>query len=684
MKLRNMMTLMAAAAMAACSTNKAEDGELSSGIDLNNLDTTYQVGSDFYMYATGGWQKANPLTAEYSRYGAFDVLGENNVKQLQTLIDSVAALKDLKEGSIEQKIADLYNSAMDSVALNASAMQDLHGFLACDGYGSEGVAANWLAEVWPRMQRQGVSGLFGVYIGADEKDSQNNIVNIYQGGLTLGQKDYYVENDPATAAIREAYKEFIVKLSQHDGFSEADAQKIMNDVMRIETRIAKVSKSQTELRDVEANYNKLSYEELKSQFAGIDWDAYFAVFGIKAGEVKNVLLGQPAPIHEVEKILKEETPEALQNVYLWHAMNMTSSYIDDEARALNFGFYGTTMTGKTEDKPRWKRAVASVESGLGEALGQLYVARFFPPAAKERMEKLVKNLQVALGERIAVQDWMTDETKKVAKDKLDAFYVKVGYPNKWKDYSSLKIGKSYLNNMLAINEWGVKDMIETKLNKPVDRDEWGMTPQTVNAYYNPTTNEICFPAGILQPPFFDMQADDAFNYGAIGVVIGHEMTHGFDDQGSLFDKDGNMRQWWKPEDTERFNQRIQVMREYHDSIRVLPDLFANGSLTLGENMADHGGLMVAFQAFKNATKESPLDTIDGFSPEQRFFLAYANVWGQNIREEEIRRRVKSDPHQLGMWRVNGQLPHIDAWYEAFHITETDPMYIPKEKRVTIW
>ena len=658
------------------------DKTLSSGIDLANLDTTFLPGTDFYEFATHGWQVANPLTAEYSRYGSFDVLQENNNKQLRELIDSVAAQKN-EPGSVAQKIADLYNSAMDSVNLNEHWWGAFEEFMLCDGYqNSPEITQNWLRDVWPRMQRQGVPGLFGMYIGADEKDSKNNLVSIYQGGLTMGQKDYYLDTDPETTKIREAYAKYIADLSQHLGFSEKDAKRISQDVMRIETRLAKASKSMTELRDPEGNYNKLTYDELKKQFAGIDWDGFFGNLGAEG--VKEVCLGQPVAIHEVEKVLKEETPEALQNVYLWHAMNMASSYIDDESRALNFGFWGTTMSGKQEDRPRWKRAVSAVESGLGEALGQLYVERFFPPAAKERMEKLVKNLQVALGERIAVQDWMSDETKKVAQEKLDAFYVKVGYPNKWKDYSSLEIGDSYLRNILACNEWEIKEMIRTKLNQPVDHDEWFMTPQTVNAYYNPTTNEICFPAGILQPPFFDMQADDAFNYGAIGVVIGHEMTHGFDDQGAKYDKEGNLRQWWSDEDTQRFTERIQVMREFHDSIEVLPGLHANGSLTLGENMADHGGLMVAFQAFKNATKDAPLGDIDGFTPEQRFFLAYANVWGQNIRDEEIRKRVKSDPHELGKWRVNGQLPHIDAWYEAFGITEEDPMFVPKEKRVTIW
>ena len=676
----HLITAFVLTAMAAACTPGGK--QLASGIDLANLDSTYQPGTDFYMYATGGWQKAHPLTAEYSRFGSFDVLQENNNERLRSLIDSVAAGQNAK-GSIEQKIADLYNSAMDSVNLNEHYWGALEEFLLCDGYQCEpGITANWLKDVWPRMQRQGVPGLFGMYIGADEKDSKNNLVSIYQGGLTLGQKDYYVDKDPRSEEIRKAYQQYIADLCQHQGFAEADAKRICQDVLRIETRLAEASKSRTELRDPEANYNKISYDELKEQFPGIDWDAYFGNFGMEG--VKEVCMGQPVAIHEVEKVLKEETPEALQNIYLWHALDMVASYIDDESRALSFGFYGKVMSGKEEDRPRWKRAVAAVEGGLGEAIGQLYVAKYFPPEAKARMEKLIANLQTALGERIDVQEWMSDATKKVAREKLDAFYVKVGYPDKWKDYSDLEIGDSYLRNMLAVGEWEIKDMVKTKFNKPVDRDEWYMTPQTVNAYYNPTTNEICFPAGILQPPFFDMQADDAFNYGAIGVVIGHEMTHGFDDQGSKYDKTGNLVTWWSEEDTKQFEERIQVMRAFHDSIEVLPGLHANGSLTLGENMADHGGLMVAYQAFKNATKDAPLTDIDGFTPEQRFFLAYANVWGQNIRDEEIQKRVKSDPHQLGMWRVNGQMPHIDAWYEAFGITEADPMFVPKADRVTIW
>ena len=508
MKIKIMLHAMTfAAVLASCQTNG--ESRQKSGIDLANLDSTYLPGTDFYMFATGGWQKAHPLTDEYSRYGSFDGLQENNNKQLRELIEGVAAQQNEK-GSVAQKIADLYNSAMDSVALNEHGLDEMAAFLACDGYQTSAQnTQDWLKQVWPKMMRQGVDGLMGFFIGADEKESKNNILSIVQGGLALGQKDYYLDQDHETAKIREAYVAYIRQLASHVGFGETDAARISDDVMRIETRLAKASKSMTELRDPEANYHKMSYDQLKKDIAGIDWDAYLHIFGISG--LKDVIVGQPEAIHEVEKILAEETPEALQNVYLWHAIDMAAGYVDDESRNLSFAFWGTALSGKTQDRPRWKRAVSSVEGCLGEALGQLYVAKYFPPAAKERMEKLVANLQQALGERIDAQDWMSDETKKVAHEILDAFYVKVGYPDKWTDYSTLQIGNSYLQNILSCKEWAIQDMIAKHLNKPVDKDEWYMTPQTVNAYYNPTTNEICFPAGILQPPFFDMEADDAFN-----------------------------------------------------------------------------------------------------------------------------------------------------------------------------
>ncbi|MBR4845305.1 MAG: M13 family metallopeptidase, partial [Bacteroidaceae bacterium] len=450
-----------------------------------------------------------------------------------------------------------------------------------------------------------------------------------------------------------------------------------------ETRLAKKFKSATEMRDPEANYKKMTFEEVKTLCPDIQWEKFFSLMGIT--DLKYLDFGHYEQLQEINNVLATMPVDQLKSLLEWKTISSASNYLSDEVRDAQFEFFGKVISGRKEQQPRWKRAIGVVNGSLGEAVGEMYVKKYFPAEAKERMINLVKNLQVALGERIMAQDWMSDSTKAAAIEKLNTFYVKVGYPDKWKDYSSLVIANdSYLANVRRINEWEMRDMVARNYNKPVDRDEWFITPQTVNAYYNPTTNEICFPAAILQPPFFDMQADDAFNYGGIGVVIGHEMTHGFDDSGRCYDKDGNLRDWWTKEDAERFTARAQVMDDFFANIEILPGLMANGKLTLGENLADHGGLMVAYQALKNATANTPLENKDGFTPEQRFFLAYANLWAGNIREAEMHRRTKSDPHSLGEWRVNGALPHIDAWYEAFHITEQDSMFVPKAERVIIW
>ena len=456
------------------------------------------------------------------------------------------------------------------------------------------------------------------------------------------------------------------------GYDEATAQKAVKAVMNIETRLAKAARSQVELRDPHANYNKMDRATLKKNFPTFDWDTYFTVSGLK--DLEEVNVGQPAAMKEVADVINTVSLDD-QKLYLqWGLIDAAASYLSDDFEAQNFDFYSRTMSGKKEMQPRWKRSVSTVDGVLGEVVGQMYVEKYFPAAAKERMVTLVKNLQTSLGERIKGLEWMSEPTKEKALEKLATFHVKIGYPDKWKDYSALEIkDDSYWANIERANEWDYNEMI-AKAGKPVDKDEWLMTPQTVNAYYNPTTNEICFPAAILQPPFFDMNADDAMNYGAIGVVIGHEMTHGFDDQGRQYDKDGNLKDWWTEEDAKKFEERAQVMVNFFNSIEVAPGVHANGSLTLGENIADHGGLQVSFQAFKNATEAAPLEIVDGFTPEQRFFLAYANVWAGNIRPEEILRLTKLDPHSLGKWRVDGALPHIQNWYEAFKITEQDSMF----------
>ena len=668
---------LAFAMLTSCAGQK--EAKSTSGIDLANMDTTVSAGTDFFRYACGGWNDAHPLTAEYSRYGTFDELFENSQKQLREQIEGLAAQKNNQAGSAAQKIGDLYNMAMDSVTLNKQGAEPVKAML------DKIAGMKDKSEIVPMMTEMahiGIGTYFHSYVYADPKNSSLNIFQMGQGGINLGEKEYYLDTDSITQNIREQYKLYIGKLFQLAGFSEADAQQKVADVMEIETAIAKVSRSATELRDPEANYHKMSFDELKKTIAGIDWDAYMKGLGIQAPAELNV--EQVEPIQEVARLMNT-LPLSKHVSYLeYNLLDAAASCLSDDFVAARFDFYGKVLSGRQVNQPRWKRAVNSVNGMLGELVGEMYVEKYFPAAAKERMVKLVKNLQTALGERIDAQEWMSDSTKIRAHEKLATFHVKVGYPDKWKDYSKLEIkNDSYWANVCRASEWGFNDMY-SRIGKPVDKDEWLMTPQTVNAYYNPSTNEICFPAAILQPPFFNMEADDAANYGAIGVVIGHEMTHGFDDQGRQFDKDGNLTDWWAPGDADRFKERAQVMVDFFNKIEVLPGLQANGELTLGENLADHGGLNVAYLAFQNATKDAPLGVVDGFTPEQRFFLAYATLWAGNIRDEQIRVYTKSDPHSLGKWRVNGALPHIQAWYDAFHITPSDPLYVAPENRVNVW
>ena len=663
--------------MGACNSGKQTVTQ-TMGIDLANLDTTNLPGTDFYRYACGGWIKNNPLTDEYSQYGSFTVLAENNRKQIQGLIEELAGGQH-QAGSVAQKVGDLYKSAMDSVKLNQEGVKPIEAELKeIAGLKDKKQLYPLLAE----MYKKGIASYLALYVGADEMNSNMNAVQIGQYGLSMGDRDYYLLTDESTTKIREAFKAHVEKMYQLSGFDAATAKKGMEVVMDVETRLAKAFRSRVELRDPHANYNKMSMEDIKKNYPTFDWDSYLN--GLDLKDVKEIIVGQPASLEASVKIL-DTLPLADQALYLqWKLIDAAASFLSDDLREQNFDFYSRTMSGAQEMQPRWKTAVSVVSSTLGEAVGQMYVEKYFPAAAKERMIALVKNLQDALGERIKALEWMGDSTKTKALEKLATFHVKIGYPDKWKDYTSLEIkDDSYWANIERASRWGHAEMV-AKAGKPVDKDEWLMTPQTVNAYYNPTTNEICFPAAILQPPFFDMNADDAFNYGAIGVVIGHEMTHGFDDQGRQYDKDGNLKDWWTEEDAKKFDERAQVMVAFFDSIEVAPGVHANGKMTLGENIADHGGLQVSFQAFKKATAQAPLEVKDGFTPEQRFFLAYAGVWANNIRPEAVLQMTKIDVHSLGEWRVNGALPHIGAWYDAFGITDKDPMYVPVEKRVSIW
>ena len=642
MKMKSIIPMVAFASISF----SAMAQELKSGIDLTNLDNSVRPQDDFFQYACGGWMKKNPLPAAYSRYGSFDVLGEENNKRINGILKELLE-KTYAKGSVEQKLSDLYKLAMDEKRRDADGVKPLAGVL---GRLEKAKSVKELFNIQLSLIPYGDNEFFGVYIGADEKNAQQNIINITQGGITLGQKEYYLDTDSATTAIRDAYKKHIVRMFKMFGFKENVAEAKMKNVMKIETELAKVSKSNTELRDPEANYHKMTLKAFNEKYPHLQLNKQLLASGIAIEKAKELVVGQPEFLTGADKVVAGITTAEYRDYMEWGQIMSAAGYLSDDVVQANFDFFGKTMSGRKENHPLWKRATSQVESQMGQALGKIYVEKYFPASSKERMKTLVANLQKALAKRIEAQDWMSQETKQNALNKLSSFYVKIGYPDKWIDMTELNIDptKSYYENIEECRRFWNKWTIDNKVGKPVDKDEWQMYPQTVNAYYNPTTNEICFPAGILQKPFFDPEADDAFNYGAIGVVIGHEMTHGFDDQGRHYDKDGNMKDWWTAADAENFNKRADLYANFFSAIKVLPDLNANGRFTLGENLADHGGLQVAFEAYKEATKDTPLKTIDGLSPDQRFFIAYAEVWAANITEAEIRQRTKSDPHALGM------------------------------------
>lgn len=657
-------------------------GQNKSGLVMSNLDKTVKPADDFYQFATGGWQKNNPLPAAYSRYGSFDQLQENNSKRINTILSDLEK-KKYATGTIEQKLSDFYKLALNVERRNTEGTAPVAALL--NEIESASTVAQ-LRELQLKYAAQGYGVQYASYFGADSKNVSMNIMHISQSGLTLEQKDYYLNNDAATVAIREAFRKHIARMFGLYGFDDAQAQKKSDAVFRQETILALISKSETELRDPEANYNKMTMKAFAEHYPNIPLEQMCVAEGVNKDYIQTLIVGQPEFMKGLDKIVALQTADEIKALMEWDIIMSSASYLSDEIREANFDFFGKTMSGRKEDYPLWKRATAQVEAQMGEALGKIYTQRYFPESSKKMMEKLVANLQIALGQRIDAQKWMGSETKANAHRKLDKFYVKIGYPNKWTDFSALTIdpSKSYYDNVMACRAFAHDKHIAEKADKPVDRDEWFMNPQTVNAYYNPTTNEICFPAGILQYPFFDPKADEAFNYGAIGVVIGHEMTHGFDDKGRLYDADGMLKDWWTAKDAEGFKERADMYANFFNHIKVLPDLNANGEFTLGENLADHGGLQLAFTAYKNATAEKPLKQKDGFTADQRFFIAYAGVWGQNITEKEIRNRVKRDPHSLGEWRVNGALPHVDAWYEAFGVKEGDKLFIPKANRLDLW
>ena len=680
MRKRKMFPFLAAGivALASCNTPQKEVVKIAA-INPANMDTTVAAGTDFYEYACGGWIKNNPLKPEYARFGTFDQLLENNQEQLRVLIEELSATPH-EAGSVAGKIGALYAMGLDSTKLNADGVAPIKEELAAiNALATKSDVSKMVAT----LHKEGMAPFFALFVDADEKNSAMNIVQLYQAGIGMGDRDYYLLEDEGSAKMRDAYRAYINKLFTLAGSSPEQADAAVDAVMKIEKAIAEISYGREDLRDSQKNYNKLAYEDFKQIESPLDWDVYFESMGL-AG-LKELDAKQINFYKDMNKALQNTTVDEQKYYLAFNLLSAAAPYLSDDFVDADFEFYGKVMSGKQEQQPRWKRSLNTVNGALGEAVGEMYVEKYFPASSKEKMLTLVGNLQTALSERINGLEWMSDTTKAKAQEKLAAFTVKIGYPDKWRDYSGLEIkDDSYWANVLRSNIFDMAYQL-ADVDKPVDKSRWHMNPQTVNAYYNPTTNEICFPAAILQPPFFNPDADDAVNYGAIGVVIGHEMTHGLDDQGRNYDKDGNLIDWWTAEDAVRFKERADKLVDQYDQIIVIDTLHANGRFTLGENIADHGGLLVAHQAYLNSLKgkETPAP-IDGFTNEQRFFLGYATLWGQNIRPEEIRRRTKIDPHSLGKWRVNAALRNIAPFYAAFDIKEGDPMFMAPADRVVIW
>ena len=679
MKKITMVAALAVAALAADAQAPAAAQGAVHGVNKADMDMSVRPGDDFYQYAGGGWLKANPMKPEYSSYGVFNDLAETNRKQIRELFENLSKEKHAF-GSVGQKVADLYNMAMDSVRLNKEGAAPLQKDLdKVKAFSKKGDFTAFIADQHLYMGNP----FFGIGVDTDLKNSDLNVMWLSAGTSGLPDRDYYLNTDADSKKKQEAYRAYLSKIFQLSGYKKKEAEKAAKVIYNIEYQFAEAKMSRAEARDYNKLYNIYTIDMLQKDYPAIQWAKYFELMGVK--DVKQVILTEPKVMAVAQKLMSTLSEQDIKYYVAGLIIKSSTSVLSDDFVNANFDFYGRMLNGQKEQKARWKRALGFPNSLLGEAVGELYVSKYFAGESKAKMLKLIDNLRKALATRIANLTWMNDTTKINALVKLNSFTVKVGYPDKWRDYSKLTIdpAKSLYDNVAAATYVETLRNLE-KFGKPVDKSEWGMTPQTVNAYYNPTTNEICFPAAILQAPFFDVNADDATNYGAIGVVIGHEMTHGFDDQGRNFNADGNMVDWWTAGDSQRFTAAAEKLAAQFDQITVVGDLKANGHLTLGENIADQGGLRISYDAFKTTQQFQEGKEIDGFTPAQRFYLSYGRIWAEHMTEEAIYQQTKSDPHSIGRNRVNATLRNIDTWYDAFGVKEGDKMWLAPAERAIVW
>ncbi|MEE9347821.1 MAG: M13 family metallopeptidase [Robiginitomaculum sp.] len=645
------------------------------GIDIEAMDTSVKPGDDFFKYVNGGWLERTEIPADKSNYGSFSVLGDNAQARVRTIIEDVSKLKS-KAGSSEQKIGDLYAAFMDVDAINAAGMAPIADDLAMiAGLDSHDAIAAAMGD-----PAQSLTAPFGGYVYIDRMDPTKHITYFGQGGLGMPDRDYYLNDDEKTLAMRAAYKTLVTAMLDAAGRKDASAG--ADRVMAFEKQLAEVQWSRTKRRNRDITYNKMSIEEFKAYAPGVNWGAMMKTAGL--GAITEIVLTADEPVQKSAAIFAKTDVQTLQDYMTFHYVSDMAAYLPETVDAANFAFYGKAFRGTEEQRPRWKRGVGQVSGVLGEAIGEVYVKRHFPESSKAQMSALVENLRSSFKTGIDNLEWMGPETKVEAQAKLAAFNPKIGYPDKWTDYSTLSVDrKDLIGTVKSAGVWQWEDMV-SDLGKPIDRDEWGMTPQTVNAYYNPSLNEIVFPAAILDAPFFDPNADMAVNYGGIGAVIGHEMGHGFDDQGRKTDGTGEQRDWWTEADAAAFKKRTDALVAQYNAFEPLPGVHVNGELTLGENIGDLTGITMAYDAYHKALGSKTAPVIDGLTGDQRFFLSYGQIWQRKFRDAALEARVKTDPHSPGEYRANGIVRNFDAWYEAFDVQPGDALYLAPEKRVKIW